>query len=288
MVRIRVVATVDGAYRGLFSLLEKPNGELIVPVTHSGRYSDGSTLDYDRASAILEERISIHLSPNSEEFTTIKRTTVLADGRRITAVALTDAVKRKSGFSSIFVRRYENLSGDGYAPLGKAKIGECLLVVPEHDPKFFTMFGGGVYLGHPDVEFKVDEKDPMLHIEAIRFRNFQLVVMFSLQPFRSHYTTETGNNVTYNPKLGRESGRALLDALMRGKSAQICVAQYSIAVWAMSRRVLNIELKEATNAEAIKFFKKCLREIPRPITRTRRGKDGPSTTVLYPPIIEMD
>jgi hypothetical protein len=287
MARIRVAATVDGAYRGLFSLLEKPSGELIIPVTHGGRYSDGSTLDYDRATTILEERISIHLSPNSEQFTTIKRSTVLADGRRITAVALTDAVKRKSGFSNIFVRRYENLSGEGYAPLGKAKIGDRLLVVPEHDPKFNTMFGG-LYLGHPDVEFKVAEKDPMLHIEAIRFRSFQLVVIFSLQPFRSHYTTQTGSNVTSNPKLGPESRRALLDALMRGKSAQICVAQYYIAVWAMSRRVLNIELKEATNPEAIKFFKKCLREIPRPVTRTRRGKKGPSTTVLYPPIIEMD
>jgi hypothetical protein len=261
MARIRVVAIVDGAYRGLFSVLEKPSGELIIPVTHGGRYADASKLDYGTAATILEERISIHLSPNSEEFTTIKRSTVLADGRRITAVALTDAVKRKSGFSNIFVRRYENLSGEGYAPIGKAKIGDRLLVVPEHDPKFDTIFGD-LYLSHPDVEFKIAEKDPMLHIEAIKFRNFQLVVMFLLQPFRSHYTTETGSNVTSSPRLGPKSRRALLDAMLRGKSAHICLVQYYAAVWAMSRRVLSIELKEATNPEAIKFFKKCLRETP--------------------------
>ncbi|WP_159012757.1 hypothetical protein [Bradyrhizobium sp. S69] len=281
------MALVDGAYRGLFSVLEKPSGELIIPITHGGRYSDWSTLDYDSAPTILEERISIHLSPNSDEFTTIKKSTVLADGRRITAVALTDAAKRKTGFSNIFVRRYENLSGEGYAPIGKAKVGDRLLVVPEHDPKFDTMFSG-LYLGHPDVEFKVANKDPMLHIEAIRFRNFQLVVMFSLQPFRSHYTTHVGSNVTSNPKSGSESRRVLLDALMRGKSAQICVAQYHIAVWAMSRLVLRIELKEATNPEAIKFFKKCLRQIPKSVTRTRRSKSRPSTTFLYPPITEFD
>jgi hypothetical protein len=287
MARIRVVAIVDGAYRGLFSILEKKSGELIIPVTHGGRYGDASTLDYDTAVPILEERISVHLSPNSEDLTTIKKTTVLANGRRITAVALTDAVKRKSGFSNIFIRRYENLSGEGYAALGKAKIGDRLLVIPEHDPKFATIFGG-LYLGHPDAEFTVEKEDPMLHKEAIRFRNFQLVVIFLLEPFRSHYTTDVGSNVTFDLKSGAGGRKALLHALMLGKSAEICVIQFYTAVWAMSRRVLKIELKEATNPEAVKFFRKRLRETPKPTIRTRRSKRGPATAVLYPPIIEVD
>jgi hypothetical protein len=263
--RIRVAAIVDGAYRGLFSVLERPNGELIIPVTHGGRHTDLSELDYDTASIILEERISVHLSPGSEEFTTIKKSTALDDGTRNTAVALTDAIKRKSGFSNVFVRRYENLSGDGYAPLGNAKVGDRLLIAPEYDPQFATMFAG-LYVGHPDAEFKTVQKDPMLHIEAIRFRNFQLVVIFSLQPFRSHYTTEVGSNVTFDPQSVAGRQKTLLQALMQGKPPEICLIQYYNVVWEMSRRVLNIELKEAKSPDAMKHFKGCLRRIPKPIT----------------------
>jgi hypothetical protein len=263
--RIRVAAIVDGAHRGLFSVLEKPNGELIIPVTHGGRYADMSQLDYDTASTILEERISVHLSSDSEEFTTIKKSTVLADGRRITAVALTDSIKRRSGFSNIFVRRYENLSGEGYAPLGNAKVGDRLLVTPEYDPKIATMFAG-LYLGHPDAEFKTVQTDPMLHIEAIRFLNFKLVVILSLHPFRSHYTTEVGSNITFNPQSVAGRQKTFLQALMRGKPPEICLIQYYNVVWEMSRRVLDIELKEAKSPDAVKYFEGCLRKIPNPIT----------------------
>jgi len=89
-----------------------------------------SNMDWDTSPSILEWRISIHPSLTSEAFTTVKKTTVLADGKRITAVALTDAVKGKTGFSGIFVRRSEDLSGDRYAPLGKLKVGDRL--VSEH------------------------------------------------------------------------------------------------------------------------------------------------------------
>jgi hypothetical protein len=266
MTRIRVAAIVDGAYRGLFSVLEKSNGELIIPVTHGGRYTDLSKLDYGSASHILEERISVHLSPNSGEFTTIKKSTVLDDGRRITAVALTDAVKRKSGFANIFVRRYENLSGDGYAPTGKIRAGDRLLVVPEHDPKHDTMFAG-LFVGHPDSEFNAVNKDPMLHIQAIRFHDFQLVMLLLLQPFRSHYTTEVGSNITFDPQSGIGTRKVIMQALMQGKSADICVTQYYNAVWEMSRRVLQIELREATTPEATRYFSMCLKRVPDIITQ---------------------
>jgi hypothetical protein len=280
--RIRVTAIVDGSYRGLFSILERPNGELLIPNTSGGRYADELTVGYEAATQILEDRISIHLSLNSEEFTTIKKTTVLEGTRRITAVALTDAVKRKTGFSNIFVRRYENLSGDGYAPLGKAKVGDRLLVVPEHDPKFHTMFGA-LYLGHPDLEFRIAHKDPMLHIEPIKFRNFQVVVMFSLHPIRSHYSTEIASKITYDPKSLADDGKVAISYLqMQGKSAEVCVVQYQIVVWAMLRRVLKIELQEATTPEAIKDIKRHLRRIPKPVTRAGWDKQK-QTSILYPP-----
>jgi hypothetical protein len=279
--RVRVIAVVDGAYRALYSVLERPNGELLIPITNSGRHSNGKTFEYETAAAILEDRISVHLSPNSKDLTTIKRTKVLGDGSRITSVALTDAVKRKSGFSGIFVRRYENLSGDGYAPVGKAKVGNRVLVLPEHDPRYQTMFSG-LFLGGPEAEFRVANDDPMLHIEPIKFRNFQLVAMFSLQPFRSHYTSEMGTFVTFDPLAGPESTVAVSDYLMRGKSARGCLVQYQNAVWAMSRRVLKIELKQAADESAVKDIKKRLRQMPKPVLRLDRRSRNRPATLLYP------
>jgi hypothetical protein len=138
-------------------------------------------------------------------------------------------------------------------------------MVPEHDPKHDTMFAG-LFVGHPDSEFDAVNKDPMLHIQAIRFRSFQLVMLFLLQPFRSHYTTEVGSNITFNPESGTERRKTALRALMQGKSADICVTQYHNVVWEMSRRVLRIELNEAKSPQAVAHFKECLRKIPKPIS----------------------
>ena len=63
---------------------------------------------------ILEQRFSIHPSLKSAEFTTVKHTTNLADGKRIVHTALTDAVKGKTGFFMIFARRAPIMSADKY------------------------------------------------------------------------------------------------------------------------------------------------------------------------------
>lgn len=279
--RIRVAVVVDGIRRALFSVVEKATGELIIPLTFTPRYMVGSNPDWDTSPSILEQRISIHPSPNSEAFTTIKRTTVLADGKRITAVALSDAVKRKTGFSGIFVRRSEDLSGDGYAPLGKLRVGDRLLMLPEIDPKRVTLFSG-LYLGHPDVEFDVGKKDPMLHIVPMKFRRFQLVAMFSLQPMRSHYSSEFASNVTRDPAMAPPHRKELCEVLMTGKSPDICLTLYQTAVWNMARRVLNWELRDATDPIVIKDIKARLRRIPKLKTlRAEWSKGNSPTHILY-------
>ena len=279
--RIRVAVPVDGICRALFSVVEKTSGELIIPLTSSPRYMVRGKPDWDSSPPILEQRVSIHPSPNSETFTTIKRTVALADGKRVTAVALTDAVKRKTGFSNIFVRRSESLIGDGYAPLGKLKVGDRMLTLPEIDPKAVTLFSG-LYLGHPEVEFDVGEKDPMLHIVPMKFRSFQLVAMFSLQPIRSHYTSEFASNITFDPATAPPHSKQLFEGLMTGKAASDCLTLYQATVWEMTRRVLKLELREATNPLAIKDIRKHLRRIPKQrLIRASSGKGKPPVHILY-------
>ncbi len=255
--RVRVAVTVDGVQRSLFSIIEKESRELIIPLTHGPRYARTSRYDWNNAPKILELRISIHLSPNSPQFTTIKKTAVLDDGKKITAVALTDAVKAKNGFSTVFVRRSETLIGDGYAALGKVKPGDHLLSLPEFDPRRWTLFSG-LFLGHPDLEFDAENDDPMLHIAGIKFKSLQLVAMFSLLPIRSHYTSDLASNTTFDP-----NEIPILRPMMSGKSASVCLEHYRNTVQEMTRRVLNIELREATDPAAIKDIRKRLRRLPK-------------------------
>ncbi len=284
MSRIRVATIVDGAHRGLFSIQEKPNGELLVPVPTGARHGnieDLANLEYETAPTVLERRISIHESPNSEKYTTIKRTTVLSNGKHITAVALTDAVKTKNGFGSVFVLRSENMSGEGYAPLGNVKVGDRLLSTPEYDPKIYTLFTG-LYIGHPDVAFEVRGIDPMILIEPIRFRKFQLVVMFYIMELRSHYSGEMGSQVTFNPTSVPIEDRPLYDELMRGKSAPDCVRLFQNGVWSLARRVLDVELREAKTPAAISYFKTRLDRIPKKTTiAVERDTELPPTHILF-------
>jgi hypothetical protein len=264
--RVRVAVTIDDVRRSLFSIVEKESGELILPLTHSPRYAHTSQYDWNNAPTILESRISIHPSPNSPEFTTIKKTIVLNNGKKITADALTDAVKAKNGFSTVFVRRSETLVGDGYAALGKMKPGDHLLSLPEFDPRRWTLFSG-LFLGHPDIEFDAENDDLMLHIAGIKFKSFQLVAMFSLLPMRSHYTSDLASNMTFDP-----TKIPILRLMMSGKSASFCLEHYRNTVQEMTRRVLNIELREATNPAAIKDIRKRLRLLPK--TKFIRIKSG--------------
>jgi hypothetical protein len=190
--RIRITVLVDGVRRSLFSVLEKPNSDLIIVLGGPPRLS--KNLDWEASPRIVENRISVHRSPLSEQYTTIKKTLNTQNGEIVTAVALTDAVKLQTGFSPIFTRRVEDLSGDGYSPLGKIKVGDLLLTLPEFDRGQFTLFVG-LFVGHPGVEFSHPGVDLEYAVESMIFKEFQLIAIFSLYPMASHYTSEYAYSV---------------------------------------------------------------------------------------------
>jgi hypothetical protein len=104
--------------------------------------------------------------------------------------------------------------------------------------------------------------------------------MFYLMEFRSHYTSEMGSHVTFDPESASPEEKPLYEAIMQGKSAPLCVRLFQNSVWAMARRVLDIELKEATTPEAISYFETMLKRIPnKRIIPAGRGTQ--STDILF-------
>ena len=278
--RTRIAVEVEGVPRALFSILEKSNGELIMPLTSAPRYGRHGG-EWDDAPNVLEQRISIHPSSNSSTYTTIKRTTNLSDNRSLTSVALTDAVKERTGFSGVFTRRVEDLSGDGYAPLGRVRLGDRILWVPEFDRKRYTLFFA-VYVGHPKMEFNINDRDAMLLIEPIAFKEFQIITMFWLEPMPSHYTSEIAYNVTHDPQTPSEPN-ITSSSFMSGSSPTDCVKLFRNSITALTARLLKIVGNETTNPQTLEWIKMRLDQLPKQeITRLKFANDQQSTYIVAP------
>ncbi len=182
---------VPGGIRTLFTVVEKPNGELIIPLKGAQRFG----ADWATAENVLEQRYSIHPSPRSKDFNVIKLTLNLESGRSVTTVALTDAAKLKNGFSIVFVRRCQRLiDSEPEQPNPKEKT----FSLARFDPALFN-FIHALFVGHPETNFTVT--DPNVVINSFSFRRFKLVIMASLYQLPSHHTTEFLHSITCRQKL---------------------------------------------------------------------------------------
>jgi hypothetical protein len=138
---------MQSGLRPLFSVLEKSSGELIIPVNARQKFGPDPSV----GPPILEQRYSIHPSLRSADYTTIKQTTKLADGRQITNAIVTDAVKKSTGFALIFIRRMSNMNHNGRRISEHDKQIRQILV-PGYDPEIYTLMHG-LLVGPPDMAF---------------------------------------------------------------------------------------------------------------------------------------
>jgi hypothetical protein len=161
-------------------------------------------------------------------------------------VALTDAVKTKSGFSPVFIRRCQNPEISSLSAI--ASMRDETLALPEFEPEKFTLFCG-IFVGHRDAPFLAGDDD--VNIAKFKFGQFQLVVMVSLRKFPSYPTTELLSCVTTPPET-HPSVEEVLRFLMTGRSPAICIRQYKAAVNVLSKKFLEEmrnQLTEPTTRE---------------------------------------
>jgi len=245
--RTRFAARIGGIPRILFSIIEKQNGELLlVPKT-------GARMETHDGPLLLEQRYSIHPSPNSAEFTTIKQTLNAEDGQSITSVILTDAVKKKTGFSIIFVRRVQNLESDRYILKESTKKHERTFVLAEYDPDLYTMLFG-VLIGHPDTKF--DATASGIVVNHFPFKQFKIILLESIVMMPSHSTSQYTHAVTLPPEEATYGmSTEHLRYQMAGKSPDICIVQYQNSVKTLVRNFWIAVLPELTRPELIEYAK---------------------------------
>jgi hypothetical protein len=243
--RTRFCARIGGIPRILFSIIEKQNGELILIPKTADRMETGD------GPRILQQRYSIHPSPNSSDFSTIKQTINAEDGQSITSVVLTDAIKRKTGFSILLVRRVQNLTPDKYILEKSAKKYERAFVLADYDPELYTMFFG-VFIGHNDTPFDVRPQD--IVVSHFPFARFKIILFTSLAPMPSHWTTSYAHAVTLPPEKPPTGMTAdTLRYHMTGKSPEICIEQYRNSVKTLVRGFWLTVLPELTRPELIQY-----------------------------------
>ncbi len=250
-----LIGESDTAARQLFSVVEKPSGELIIPINAAELFVSSGV-----EKRVREHRYSIHSSPKSQDYTTIKQTVELENDERITTVSLTDAVKKRNGFSIIYVRRCQNMV-HGHNPVNYArKPSDQVYSLPEYDPAMFTLFHG-LYVGHPDSEFSVTDSD--IIISPFRFREFQLIVFVSLEAFPSAAFCEFLHAVTAPPEANPSSvGQDILRYLMTGRSPENCIKQYKNSVHLLTKRFLTRMLPLLTDQTVIEKVKAHIASIP--------------------------
>ena len=250
-----VVGDANETGRQLFSVVEKKNGELTIPINAAEIFVMGGT-----EKRVREHRYSIHPSPRSQDYTTIKQTVELENNEQVTTVSLTDAIKKRNGFSVIYVRRCQNMMNKNYPTNFTRKPADYVLNIPPYDPAGLTLFHG-LFVGHSDSEFSTTNEN--LIIFPLKFSEFQLIVFVSIEVFPSADFCEFLHAVTMPPEANPSSvGQDILRYLMTGRSPENCVKQYQNSVHLLTKRFLTRMLPLLTDQSVIERVKAHIASIP--------------------------
>lgn len=286
--RTRYAVRIDGSLRILFTILEKPDGELIIPM------KTGERAENSLGPRLLEQRYSVHPSPQSPEFTTIKQTVNTDDGKTETSVILTDAVKLKTGFAIVFSRRVQDLTPERYAIQSTNRKNERTYVLADLDPVLHTLFIS-VFVGHPDTPFDVSSDDAVA--SHFPFKEFKIIILSTAKLIPVHYTTDYSHAVTFPPEtLPDVRLQFILRAHMQGKPPDICIRQFLNSVTMLEKMLWEKGLLEVTEPHLIEFIKEKISELdnftmepsglgtgPRAVHTLSDGKPPNSRSPTRPP-----
>lgn len=190
--RRRFVVQGDKGPRTLFSIGERPNGDLIIPLGAATRLRDQGKFigqPSDNAShgkRILESRYSVHTSPLSQNgVNVIKHTLRLEDGSPLSHVVNTTAFKRTGKLEMIYGRRCTDMVDPYYdVPANKPVKTIC---VDQVETGFTLTFA--IAIGPRDFAFATSS-DADYNVRREQFTNFSIFIYWSWLSILAH---ESGN-----------------------------------------------------------------------------------------------
>ncbi|MCK1450097.1 hypothetical protein IVB36_04035 [Bradyrhizobium sp. 35] len=257
--RIRFTTEVDGHQRNLFSVTERANGDLMIFFGYAGRYGYEPT-----NSEILTQKYSVHVSPNSHEYCTLKHTLWLTDGTKLTSSALTDAPK-KGGFSFIFSRRPPNLANEKYLIPENNTDQRVQLTCPV---ELNLSLVYSVVVAAADAQFG---PQPGLSVIEFRFAKFKLVILYQHIVLPPHHRGDLLHTLTAPPELGAD--RAIQDTLrnlMKGKDQSTILKQFQDHSHLLANSLAHHLLEEVSDQTLRRHLTNFIRQTENALTDVER------------------
>jgi hypothetical protein len=232
--KIRVGLLVDGQFRRLLSLAEKRN-ELTIGIANAEHFSftPGET-------KVLQQKYTVHASPNSPVYNTITHTLRLSNGERLRSYILTDAVKGKSGFSHLFSRRCPDLRNERYLLRDASAFDPIIL--GDYSPQRMTPLLS-VFVGGPSNDF--DATSPDFFVRQIQLPSFRVVVAIAMCVLPSHWTGDLAHSNTFKPEDFPPEVQDMMWGLLKGISPASCLEKATTINKALIGRYIGLVLRTA-------------------------------------------
>ncbi|MBY5606583.1 hypothetical protein [Rhizobium leguminosarum] len=235
-------------FRSLFTVHEQKQGDVYI------RLISGLNSGMNDVDTISEHRYSIHVSPKSKDYNVIKRTLTAKDKSSLTSVALTNAVKARTGFTHIVSQSFTDLTDRIY---DRPEDGKLILPLNTFDQRKQT-FMLSLFVGYPDAIF------PKTYPELITIfhtKFFQFVICSDVLDFPSTFFGRTIDSATFRPEdFENERDQAHARRLMEGYGPERCIAlARSLHKW-MHIGVLEILLVNAPDREAQLLYQSLIKQ----------------------------
>lgn len=207
LLKARIVAETPFGKRTLFLLKENTKGD--VYITHYSGFQKGLPPDNILAK---QDRYSIHPSMYSPVYTTLKHTVVYEGGHTTGGTSLTNAVKLKQGFGTIFAHRATDLKDDMHNIDGRYPIYSIGGYNP--DESFLLI---GAVISHPEVELPQFNEFQSSSLLSTQFRVtfFWYIFMMPSIPF-----AVTLDKMTIRPEVWPGS-EAMMDSEPASRTADL-------------------------------------------------------------------
>jgi hypothetical protein len=177
---------IQGKQRLLFSIQERAAGDLTIVIKQSKFSTKAELAQTDENAAVIEERYSIHRSPESEDINVIKWTEVLKNGRVRNTRNYTQAIKRYGLFAVVFIRRAGDLSDSRYVVnSSRGRIVSLGEYDPVHFQPVFLLLAGAA-----SREFE-PPLDTGINCTQVRFKYFRIVLLWQFLMLNGYQTSRT-------------------------------------------------------------------------------------------------
>jgi hypothetical protein len=253
LVKTRIMVKTNGRQRALVTFRENTKGDLYI-----GMYSGLQVGVPPDNIKIKEHRYSLHVSERIPTDNLIKRTFILEDGSERNLYTYTNAVKTKSGFFCISLKRYSDLSASYYDVSENTSFKK--INIGDFSPSHHTLIVG-IFVGSPESLFP-ETSDTCLIFRVVSLL-FQIIILVAWNQAPATPFAWFMDSVTMPSEEGMsDEEKQSLAKFMSGKSPTQCMKYFSDAVIYLTKNQLETFRDYMNTEKSTKAINGILREFP--------------------------